>query len=70
MSLVLLIILDVALGGIAWRLGKKNEESNRNMEHAVKGMGEAVVEMRRMNDMLIRRMDRLEVRLEVIEEAA
>ena len=70
MEIILLILADVALGGIAWRLGKKNEEANKNMGLAIKQMGEAVIEMRRMNDSLMVRVERVEDRVKVLESAA
>lgn len=67
MEIILLIIADLALGGIAWRLGKKNEESNKTMAKAVEEMRNAVTEIVKLNDSLTKRLDRLEDRVDVIE---
>jgi uncharacterized membrane-anchored protein YhcB (DUF1043 family) len=69
MEYILLIIADIALGGIAWRLGKRNEKSNQNMEAAIKEMNSAVVEMRRMNENVVVRVSSLETRVSSLEAA-
>lgn len=69
MDIILLIIMDIALGGIAWKLGKKNEKSNSNMEAAVAEMSRAVNEMKTMNANMVLRMDLVENRVDSLEKA-
>lgn len=68
MEIILLIVADLALGGIAWRLGKKNEEVNKNMKLAVDEMRNAVTEIVKLNESLTKRLDRLEDRVDVLEK--
>lgn len=67
MDILLLIVMDIALGAIAWRLGKKNEKSNENMEAAVTEMSKAVGEMKTMNANMLIRMDMVEFRVGRLE---
>lgn len=69
MEIIMLIVADLALGAIAWRLGKKNEQSNKNMEAAVKEIREAVGEMKKMNELVVSKVDTLEKRIEKLEAA-
>lgn len=67
MDILLLIVMDIALGAIAWRLGKKNEKSNSHMEAAVAEMGRAVNEMKVMNSNMLIRMEVVEFRVTKLE---
>lgn len=62
-SFIFFAIADVALGAMAWRLGKKNEQSNQNMERAITEMAKAVTEMKIMNESIIKRLDKIEEHL-------